>query len=169
MRRREYRAVALSSLFALMCLAGCGRPSAPAGGSPATASGPYAPGLGELMSLQQMRHIKLWFAGEAGNWDLATYEIDELGEGFDDIVTLHPTHKDSPVAPKDAIPRMVTQPLADLRAAASHRDRAAFEAAYDGFTAACNNCHQAMNFGFNRVQRPTTNPYSNQVFSPPSR
>src|SRR5262252_11185565 len=71
------------------------------GGAPANEA--YAPGLGELMSLQQMRHTKLWFAGQAGNWDLAAYELDELGEGFDDIVKYHPTHKDSPVAPKDAI------------------------------------------------------------------
>src|SRR5262249_20689262 len=65
----------------------------------------FVPGLGELMSLQQMRHVKLWLAAEAGNWELADYEIDELSEGFDDIVRFHPTHKDSPVAPKDAIPR----------------------------------------------------------------
>lgn len=36
--------------------------------SPAPAAVPaWTPGLGELMSLQQMRHVKLWFAGEAGN------------------------------------------------------------------------------------------------------
>src|SRR5689334_13319976 len=70
----------------------------------------YAPGLGEIMTLQQMRHTKLWLAGEAGNWDLAAYEIDELGEGFDDVIKFHPTHKESPVAPKDAIPRMVNEP-----------------------------------------------------------
>ena len=46
---------------------------------------PYQPGLGEIMSLQQMRHIKLWFAGNAANWPLANYEIGELGEGFDDV------------------------------------------------------------------------------------
>jgi len=33
-------------------------------------------------------------------------------------------------------------------------------------TKACNDCHQATNFGFNVVQRPATNPYSNQVFAP---
>jgi hypothetical protein len=36
------------------------------------------PGLGEIMSANQMRHVKLWFAGEAGNWPLASYEVDEL-------------------------------------------------------------------------------------------
>ena len=53
----------------------------------------YTPGLGEIMTLQQMRHTKLWLAGEAGNWDLAAYEIKELGEGFDDIVSTTPRMK----------------------------------------------------------------------------
>jgi hypothetical protein len=117
------------------------------------------------MSLQQMRHVKLWLAGQAENWELAAYEVDELSEGFDDIVKFHPTHKDSPVAPKDAIPRMVTEPVASLRAAVDKKDAAAFVQAYDALTAACNNCHQATNFGFNAVQRPTGNPYPNQVFT----
>ena len=125
----------------------------------------YAPGLGEMMSLQQMRHVKLWFAGQAENWELADYEVDELGEGFDDIVKFHPTHKDSPVAPRDAIPRIVTQPMKDLRAAIEKKDPRAFAQAYDSLTAACNNCHQATNFAFNTVQTPETNPYPNQAFS----
>jgi hypothetical protein len=48
----------------------------------AHAAPPYVPGLGELMSANQMRHAKLWFAGEAGNWPLAAYDLDELKEGF---------------------------------------------------------------------------------------
>ena len=126
----------------------------------------YTPGLGELMTLQQMRHTKLWLAGEAGNWPLAAYEIKELGEGFDDIVKYHPTHEESPVAPKDAIPRMMTAPLADLRAAADRKDPTAFKPAFDALTKACNDCHQATEFKFNVVQRPATNPYPNQVFAP---
>ena len=126
----------------------------------------YAPGLGELMTLQQMRHTKLWLAGEAGNWDLAAYEVKELGEGFDDIVKYHPTHEESPVAPKDAIPKMIAAPLGDLRAVVERKDAQAFEGAYDGLTRACNDCHRATNFGFNVVQRPSANPYPNQIFAP---
>src|SRR5262245_44233608 len=129
--------------------------------------GAYAPGLGEIMSLQQMRHTKLWLAGQAGNWELASYELDELSEGFDDVVTYHPTHKDSPVAPKDAIPRLVTEPLAELRTAVELKNSEAFAHAYDALTAACNSCHEATNFGFNRVQRPESNPYPNPAFAPP--
>jgi hypothetical protein len=146
--------------------AACDRGPAPATGaaSSGTATELYTPGLGDIMSLQQMRHTKLWFAGQAGNWNLAAYEIDELGEGFDDAVKFHPTHKDSPVAPRDAIPRMVTAPLTDLRRAVEKHDAGAFTAAYDALTKACNDCHDATNFGFNRVQRPASNPYTNQVF-----
>jgi phosphohistidine phosphatase SixA len=118
------------------------------------------------MTLQQMRHTKLWLAAEAGNWPLAGYEIKELGEGFDDVVKFHPTHEDSPVAPKDAIPRIITGPMNDVRAAVEKKDVKAFETTYDALTTACNDCHQATNFGFNRVQRPTANPYPNQVFAP---
>src|SRR4051812_29415329 len=52
---------------------------------------PYIPGLGEIMTLQQMRHLKLWFASQAGNWSLADYELDELKEGFEDVVKYSPT------------------------------------------------------------------------------
>ena len=44
---------------------------------------PDLPRLGDIMVLQQMRHIKLWFAGSAANWPLADYEIDQLDDGFD--------------------------------------------------------------------------------------
>ena len=151
----------------ILALAGCDRASSPSLSAGVSVSAePYVPGLGEIMSLQQMRHAKLWLAGEARNWKLAAYEVKELGEGFDDVVRLHPTHEGSPVAPKDAIPRMVTKPLEDLRQAVEAQTPAAFNAAYDSLTAACNNCHEATDFGFNQVQRPATNPYPNQVFAP---
>ena len=138
--------------------------------SPAPVAAPpaesYAPGLGEIMTLQQMRHTKLWLAGEAGNWDLAAYEVKELQEGFDDVLKFHPTHEESPVAPKDAIPRMVTVPLMDLAASVAAKDRERFERDYDELTGKCNDCHDATNVAFNRVQRPSGNPYPNQVFTP---
>jgi cytochrome c553 len=127
----------------------------------------YAPGLGELMSLQQMRHDKLWRAGQERNWELCAYEIDELGEGFDDVVRYHPTHKDSPLPLKDLVPKIMGQPLRAVRAAIDARDPRAFTEAYDTLTAACNSCHQATNFGINVVRRPKdAGWYANQEFSP---
>jgi hypothetical protein len=165
--RSLFFAIAISSL---VVAAACRQPAPPPPPTPAPAPAAavptYVPGLGEIMSLQQMRHTKLWLAGNAGNWPLAEYEAVELGEGFDDVVKFNPTHEGSPVDPKDAIPRIVTQPLAEVRQAIEKKDAKAFADAYDALTAACNNCHQATNFGFNIVQRPATNPYPNQVFTP---
>jgi hypothetical protein len=117
------------------------------------------------MSLQQMRHVKLWRAADAGNWALAAYELDELGEGFDDVVRFHPTHKDSPVRIADVVPKIMGYPLKSARAAIDAKDPKAFAEAFDALTVACNSCHQATNFGFNVVRRPSGDGwFSNQDF-----
>ncbi len=135
--------------------------------TPACAKG-YTPGLGEIMTLNQMRHAKLWYAGQARNWELADYEIDELQEGLDDVVKFHPTHKDAPLPLSALIPKIMDQPVRDLRAAVKAKDSAAFALAYDAVTAGCNSCHQATNFGFNVVRRPADPSwFSNQDFASP--
>src|ERR1700730_10297342 len=53
--------------------------------TPSAAGEPSEPGIGDVMALQQMRHVKLWSAGRAGNWPLADYEIDKLKGGFDHV------------------------------------------------------------------------------------
>ena len=127
----------------------------------------YEPGLGELMTLNQMRHAKLWFAGQARNWELADYELDELEEGFSDVVKFHPTHKDVELPISDLVPRIMNEPLKQLRAAIQARDPEAFARAYDSVTAGCNNCHQATKFGFNVVRRPSgPSWFGNQDFVP---
>lgn len=149
-------AAALLALCACTA-AGCGR----AGESDA-----YVPELGEIMSATQMRHLKLWYAGEARNWTLTAYEIDELEEGFADAARFHPVHKDSPRPLSELIPDLTRGPIAALRASVSREDPQAFAAAYDALTEACNACHAASRFSFNVVTRPTRNPYSNQRFEP---
>lgn len=118
------------------------------------------------MTLQQMRHSKLWFAGKAGNWDLAAYEIKELREGFRDVVELHPTHEGASAPLSELVPDMMDGPLEELDQIIAAKDPNRFIAAFDELTSACNACHEATSFGFNIVQRPTTNPYTNQVFEP---
>src|SRR2546426_9863868 len=129
-------------------------------------TGSYRPGLGELMNFTQMRHAKLWFAGQEQNWQLAQYEVDELQEGFDEVVRFHASHKDSPLPLSLLVPKIMTQPMGDLRSAISAHDKRAFVLAYDGLTAGCNSCHQATNFGFNVVKRPSdASWFTNQAFT----
>jgi hypothetical protein len=125
---------------------------------------PYAPGLGEIMSLQQMRHAKLWFAGSAGNWELAAYELDELKEGFDDVLSYAPVHDGVPLTP---MVRTITgQNIPAIAKAIAVHDGGTFAAAFDALTAGCNACHQAARHGFIVIQRPTGLPYTNQNFAP---
>jgi hypothetical protein len=126
----------------------------------------FAPGLGEIMGLNQIRHDKLWFAGANGNWPLAAYELDELQEGLDDAVKYHPTHDKVPEPLERLVPRYTSSPLQQLRAAIDAKDKAAFAKAFDALTAGCNECHKISNFGFNVVKRPTAPPFSNQDFVP---
>jgi len=152
-----------SAIAVAVCLLASPLPSC----GPSSDADPYAPGLGEIMSLTQMRHLKLWFAGEAENWALAAYETDELEEGFSDAVEFHPTHKGSPIRLSHLVPEFTAGPIAALRTAIQRRDPAEFTAAYDSLTQGCNGCHRAMEFSFNVVERPTANPYSNQRFQLP--
>lgn len=118
---------------------------------------PYQPGIGEFMTLQQLRHIKLWFAGHAGNWPLADYEIGELNEGFDDVSNL---------LGGDIVKQHVGAPLAALQKAVDDKNSAAFATAFDSLSAGCNACHHALDHGFIVIQRPALLPYSDQNFAP---
>jgi hypothetical protein len=132
--------------------------STPQAATPGPASEPYEPGLGEIMALQQMRHIKLWFAGRAGNWPLADYEIDELKDGFDDV---------NQRLGGDMVEKAVGAQIAALEKAVEAKDRAAFAGAFDKLTAGCNSCHHTLDHAFIVIQRPMSLPYSNQSFAAP--
>lgn len=124
----------------------------------------YVPGLGQIMAQSAMRHAKLWFAGQAQNWALAAYEVDELKEGFEDAGKYHPTHKHITQAIPDLIGKTMDQPLTKLEQSIQDKNLQVFNENYDNLTAACNACHQATDFGFNIVTRPSFNPFANQAF-----
>jgi hypothetical protein len=124
----------------------------------------YAPGVAEIMVMTQIRHAKLWFAGDARNWELADYQIDELKEGLEDLVKYFPTYKDIPVG--QMAEATVMAPIAEVEAAVKSRDRAKFASAFDKLTAACNACHTAANRSFIVIQRPSGTPFPNQAFAP---
>jgi len=151
----------LLAIFALsLCLpilsAKAQNAPAPAASEPAAKSADTR-GLGEIMTLQQLRHIKLWFAGHAGNWALADYEVGELNEGFEEVDKL---------LGGGTVDKMVGAPLKELQKAVDDKNSTAFAAAYDRLSAGCNACHHALDHAFIVIQRPTTLPYSDQGFAP---
>lgn len=118
---------------------------------------PYQPSLSDIMAKQQERHIKLWFAGHAGNWPLADYEIGELGDGFDDV---------GKMLGGDIVKQHVGGPLDALQKAVDAKDSAAFAGAFDRLSAGCNACHHTLDHAFIAIARPSVLPYSDQVFAP---
>ena len=119
----------------------------------------YKPGFGEFMLSVQVHHIKLWFAGKAHNWKLANFELKETQEALTAIKTYCQDRKETQSLD------MIDAPLQQLSQAVKQQDDAAFTEAYEGLTETCNSCHQSTNHGFNVVQIPTSNPYTDQQFS----
>src|SRR5215471_21513991 len=74
----------------------------------------YTHGLGEIMTLTQMRHMELWFAGQNADWPLASYELDELNEGLADAATFHPTHKDADFPIPQLIDKIMKEPIGQV-------------------------------------------------------
>jgi len=114
----------------------------------------FRPGLGDLMmAFVQPRHTKLGLAGMAQNWVLATYELNELRETFDDVGKLIIKHGDLEIAP--AIAATVTPPMDALDKAIKAKDRTAFTKAYADLTSGCNACHQSADHPMIVIQAPS--------------
>ena len=122
----------------------------------------YVPGLGDIMTTIQMRHIKLWFAGRLKNWDLASYELEQIRQGLESAATLY---SGIPVEYVGA----TVDPIKEIGAAIKAKDGTQFVKGYGALTAACNACHQGINRGFIVIQVPNVSPFSDQSFAPPKK
>ena len=138
--------------------------SAPSPNPAASAVEPYVPGLGDFMTAYvQPHHIKLWLAASAGNWELAAYEANELGETFEDISTYQANWKSVPVA--QLVKAIIEPALKNVHAAINAKDVEAFKPAYGALTAACNFCHTKAQHQFLVIKVPTADPFSDQGFA----
>jgi hypothetical protein len=120
-------------------------------------SSSYSASLGDIMGAMQWRHIKLWYAGEADDWDLAGYELEQINDTFVQAAMLY---RNIPVNYIAA----AAKPLLMLREAVAAKDGAKFAHGFADLTAACNGCHQAAKIGFIAIQTPTSSPFSDQKF-----
>ena len=118
----------------------------------------YKPAFGEFMSSIQIHHAKLWFAGMNQNWDLADFEMHEIAETIDAIKEYQTEREESKKVD------MLKPSLDAVNDAIKKKDAALFNSSYILLTNSCNNCHKAVNFGFNIVKVPDMPPFSNQAF-----
>ena len=119
------------------------------------------PGLGTVMIEYGVRFGNAWWAADAGNWDMAKYQVKEMTEIQEVGETTRPGRA-------DALKKFEHDNIDPLMAAINAKDKDAFVSAYDRAITGCNQCHgdqkdaQGNNFRWIKVTRPTTSaPFSN--------
>lgn len=149
-------------LMFLIILTGCSRTpgenSSAKVDSVKQTSSSYAPGLGEFMTSIQIHHAKLWFAGQAQNWELANFEVHEILEALDDIKNFNSDR------PESKSIDMIQPALDSVNRAIVAMDVKQFSTSFTSLTQGCNGCHRATHHAFNVVKIPDAPPFSNQDF-----
>jgi len=147
--------------------------TAPSETPPATAQKPgsglvildFKPAMDDLMTmLIQPRHLKLYYAGEAKNWKLAAFELNELRGALLRIGRTIPTYRGYSV--ESTVATMFSDPIKDVNTAIKAGDLAQFKTAYEGMTTACNACHTGMDHPFLVMKVPDAQIYPDQDFRP---
>lgn len=118
----------------------------------------HKPGFGDFMGSIQNHHDKLWFAGINENWELASFEIHELEEIFEDIKVVHPKREETQLLP------MIEPGLEAIEKAINEQNKEEFKKGYILLTNSCNTCHKATKHEFIRIKTPEVPSYSNQDF-----
>jgi hypothetical protein len=117
------------------------------------------PRLADIMAAVQVRHSKLWAAGQQKNWELAGYELELVKASLNEAIALY---TDIPV---DNI-TMIDPPIRSMEKAIDARNGAAFGKAFGELTSGCNACHQSTGRGYIVMTVPKTSSFGNQSFAP---
>ena len=125
------------------------------------------PELGQQMLELQIRHDRLWWAGQAGNWTLAYFMVGELGEAMRGIVRTNGDAAElQPEKLSEVMPSIMNPAIKGVQEALAKQDKAAFAKAYDKLSAACTACHQVAGNTFLIMQRPKTPLLDNLRYAP---
>lgn len=150
----------LCGWVAVLVFVGASMPLATAQSGVDTPSGDqYVARLGDIMNAAQTRHIKLWLAAKAQNWDLARFEMRQLKAGLSEAAVHYPG------IPVSNITTLGTA-LQSVSDAIEAKDGKRFVASFADLTSGCNACHGALARGFIVIRTPTEQPFGNQVFAP---
>jgi len=125
----------------------------------ASRSEQYVPRLSAIMTSAQIQHLKLWSAGNARNWPLAAYELNQLRESLAEAATLY---SGIPVSNITTLASSVNA----ISKAVETGDSSAFARQFGELTKGCNACHQSMDRAFIAIRTPAEQPFANQIFAP---
>jgi hypothetical protein len=123
-----------------------------------------APGLGEHMSTIQLHVSKLWFAAQASNWELCTFEMGELNEAMDAGKSLHVVRNTVDIS--NVLQSVQNTQMQLLKQSIETRQQESFVPAYNQTLDACNGCHRSAGYAYIHVITPTAQPVTNQRWTP---
>jgi len=109
------------------------------------------PGVGTVMQEYGYRFAMAWFAAQAGNWDMAKYQIKEATE-IQEVGEV--TRPGKAVLLKSFELNSLTPIVKAIEA----KDKASFEKSYEKSILACNACHTATAHGYVVVKKPPVSP-----------
>lgn len=139
----------------------------PAGGAPLEILD-FKPAFDDLMTmLVQPRHTKLWLAGQQRNWQLAGFQLNELGAALRRVGATIPKYRN--ISVDATVTSMFAPKVGAVLSAINAQNINQFNAAYGELTAACNLCHEALDHAFLVVKVPdatAASAFPNQSFAP---
>jgi hypothetical protein len=103
----------------------------------------------------------LWFAGQAGNWPLATFYFNEARNHVRWMTRINPTPKGPdgmPVDVKSIFDGIDTSTFAAVKAAIDKKDAKGFESSYRDALESCYSCHKAVGRPYLRPAIPKSAP-----------
>jgi hypothetical protein len=162
--KNSHAALALAVALALSAsVIAAAQNAAPAPGGPTTLD--FKPAMDDLMTmLVQPRHIKLYYAGQAKNWTLAGFELNELRGALARVGRTIPTYRK--ISVDDTVAAIIADKIKTVDAAIKAKDAAQFTTAYGDLTQACNACHAGMEHAFLKITVPNAANYPDQDFGP---
>ena len=125
------------------------------------------PELGQQMLELQIRHDRLWWAGQAGNWTLAYFMVGELGEALRGIEQTNGEAAElQPQKLSEIMPEIMNPAIKGVQKALAQQDTQAFAKSYDQLSQACTACHEVAGNTFLIIQRPQTPLLDNLRYAP---
>ena len=142
-----------------------GSPAPRAAAAPPPTAVPVVMTMGDLMdTLVQPRHLKLGLAGQAQNWPLAKYALEQLRAAFVNITAAKPKFSGMPVG--ELVDLAMTAPLNAVETAIKQQDAQKFASAYAQVNQGCNACHMELDHPYVVIKTPDAAALPNQDFSP---
>jgi hypothetical protein len=118
-----------------------------------------APDQAHAMTSVAYHFANLWFAGEADNWPLAQFYLNEVRSHAHWAVRVIPVRKNdagAEIVLEPLLQSFVDKGVSPLQAAIDAKDADALRKAYQVTIANCHACHDVSSKPFIRLQIPTT-------------